>query len=73
MASTVRNSVAPSPISLASAARLPIMNRAPKLVTMKNQLEIGWSVAAAPPTARSTNPAATATMSTTATCLSTDE
>ena len=49
------------------------MNRAPKLVTMKNQSEIGTSVAAAPATARSTNPAATATRSTTATCLSTDE
>ena len=61
-------------ISLASASRLPdTMKRAPKLVTMKNQSEIGTSVAAAPATARSTKPAATATRSTTATFLSTVE
>ena len=39
------------------------MSRAPKLVTMKNHSEIGSSVAVAPAMARSTNPAATATMS----------
>ena len=44
------------------------MNSEPKLVTMKNQSEIGTPVAAAP--RPGTNPAATATMSTTAICLS---
>ena len=37
---------------------------------MKNQFEIGTSVAAAPAIARSTKPAATPTMSNTAMCFS---
>ena len=62
---------ASSPVSAASAPRLPVtMKSEPNDVTMKNQSEIGTSVAAAPPMARSTKPAATATTSTTAMCLS---
>src|SRR5688572_27874140 len=65
---------ASAPISMRSAWRLPAtMNNDPNEATMKNHSEIGTPVAAAPATARSTKPAATATMSTTAMCLSTDE
>ena len=48
-------------------------SRAPKLVTMKNHSEMGRSVAAAPAMARSTKPAATATMSSTGWRLSQNE
>ena len=51
--------------------RLPTtMNNDPNDATMKNQFEIGTSTAVAPAIARSTNPAATTTTSTTATCFS---
>ncbi len=46
------------------------MNSEPKVVTSTNHFDIGTSAATAPPIARSTNPLATATRSTTATCLS---
>ena len=46
------------------------MNSDPNTVTSTNQLDIGTPTATAPPAARSTNPDATVTMSTTATYLS---
>ena len=54
-----------------SVERLPATrNSEPNDATIRYQSEIGTSVPTTPATARSTNPAATTTMSTTATCLS---
>ena len=67
-----RTSWAPSPSSIASAYRLPVtMNSDPNVVTNTNQLDIGTSTATAPAVARSTNPEAIATRSSTATCFHT--
>ena len=56
----------------ARAYRLPVtMNSEANEVVSKNHVLIGTSVATAPPIARSTKPAATATRSTTAMCFST--
>ena len=56
--------------SVVSPERLPATtNSEPNDVTMKNQFDTGTLVAAAPPMARSTNPAAITTRSTTATFL----
>jgi hypothetical protein len=66
-----RTPAASSPRSSCSAWRFPVtMNSDPNEATMKNQSEIGTSVATAPATARRTNPAATHTRSTTATLFS---
>jgi hypothetical protein len=47
------------------------MNSAPNVTTSTNQLDMGTWVAAAPAAARSTNPEAMATRSTTAMCFQT--
>ena len=55
----------------ASACRFPAtMKSDPNVATMKNQFDTATCVAAAPPMARSTNPAATATTSNRTMCLS---
>src|SRR5437764_15383773 len=65
-----RTAAASSPMFIRSAWRLPTtMKSDPNAAMMKNQSEILTPAAVAPPVKRNTNPDASATMSTTATCF----